>query len=133
MQKLFIYILVFYSIIPCYSQTSKEYLNKGVRKVNLQDYRGAIVDYNKAIELNPNYADAYYNKGIAKTNLQDYQGAIEDYNKAIELNSNFENAYYNRGIDKIKLSLKDSGCLDLSKAGELGDKEAYDMIKKYCN
>jgi hypothetical protein len=27
----------------------------------------------------------------------------------------------------------DEGCLDLSKSGELGYKEAYEIIKKYCN
>ena len=36
------------------------YNNRGIAKGKLQDYRGAIQDYNKAIELNPNYVDAYY-------------------------------------------------------------------------
>jgi hypothetical protein len=35
-------------------------------------------------------------------------------------------------MTKILLGLTNSGCLDLSKAGELGYKEAYEMIKKYC-
>ena len=40
-----------------------EYLNA---KGKLQDYRGAIVDFNKAIEINPKDAVAYYNRGIVK-------------------------------------------------------------------
>ena len=36
---------------------------------------GAIADYNKAIELNPNYAEAYYNRGSEKSDLKDYDGA----------------------------------------------------------
>ena len=39
-----------------------------------------LADFNKAIELNPNYADAYYNRGNAKGNLKDYKGAIADFN-----------------------------------------------------
>ena len=33
-------------------------------KGNLKDYYGAISDYTKAIELNPNFADAYNNRGF---------------------------------------------------------------------
>jgi len=53
------------------AQTAEEYHNKGNAKVNLGDYRGAIQDYSKAIELNPNDAEAYYNRGNAKVNLGD--------------------------------------------------------------
>ena len=41
--------------------------NSGNAKSELGDYRGAIQDYNKAIELNPKYANAYYNRGNAKS------------------------------------------------------------------
>ena len=47
--------------------------------------QGAISDYNKAIELNPNYADAYNNRSIAKESIGDLNGACEDARKAISL------------------------------------------------
>ena len=50
-------------------------------KDELKDYKGAIADYTKAIEIDPNYADAYNNRGIAKDELKDYKGAIADYTK----------------------------------------------------
>ncbi len=66
-----------------------QYFNQGVEKIDEGNYRGAIDDWSKAIEINPQDADAYYNRDIAKTNLGDYQGAIDDYTKAIEINPQF--------------------------------------------
>jgi tetratricopeptide (TPR) repeat protein len=37
-------------------QTTEEYFNRAIEKEKLEDYRGAIADYTKAIELNPNDA-----------------------------------------------------------------------------
>ena len=66
------------------SQTVEDYFNRGNAKVKLQDYYGAIADFNKAIELNPNYSSSYLGRGLAKYYLKDYYGAIADFNKAIE-------------------------------------------------
>ena len=63
-------------------------------------YKGAIVDYTKAIELDPEYALAYDNRGASKYYLEDYKGAIEDHTKAIELDPEYVYAYFNRGVSK---------------------------------
>ena len=62
------------------------------------NYNPAIEDFNKAIELNPNYAEAYSNRGLVYAKKGDYDRAIEDLNKAIELDPNYAEAYNNRGI-----------------------------------
>ena len=54
-------------------------------KSELGDKQGAIVDYNEAIRINPNYDDAYNNRGNAKSELGDKQGAIADYREAARL------------------------------------------------
>jgi len=132
MKKLILLLFILLMPVLAIAQTAEDYVDKGVAKYELDDYMGAIQDYNKAIELNPNYARAYYNRGATKGKLGEYRGAIQDYNKAIELNPNYVNAYINRGLAKINIGQKDEGCLDLSKAGELGYMEAYDAIKKFC-
>ena len=44
---------------------SAEVLNKeGKIKVGKNDFYGAIIDFTKAIEINPRYAEAYNNIGI---------------------------------------------------------------------
>ncbi|MGB7531348.1 MAG: tetratricopeptide repeat protein, partial [Halobacteriota archaeon] len=41
------------------------YSNRGVAYHELKPHEEAIEDYNKAIELNPNFTEAYNNRGIA--------------------------------------------------------------------
>ncbi|KGG14973.1 MULTISPECIES: tetratricopeptide repeat protein [unclassified Prochlorococcus] len=48
---------------------ASEYLDRGCDKDDQKDSKGAIEDYNKAIELNPNYAEAYANRVCAKEEL----------------------------------------------------------------
>ena len=93
-------------------KTAKDHFNKG-------DYDQAIKDYDKAIELKPNYSDAYYNRGIAYDNKGNYDQAIKDYNKAIELNPNHTNAYNNRGLTYDKKGDYNQAIKDYSKAIEL--------------
>ena len=61
------------------------YFNRAFKKAEKGDDVGAIADYTKAIELDPEDALAYYNRAISKENLEDYSGAITDYTQAIKL------------------------------------------------
>ena len=49
------------------------------------EYQEAIADYNKAIEINPQYANAYVNSSIAKEKQGDLQGSCSDAKKAVSL------------------------------------------------
>jgi len=58
------------------------YLIRGTSKYNLEDYKGAIFDYTKVIEINPSHVEAHYNRSHSKYHLGDYKGAEEDTLKA---------------------------------------------------
>ncbi|MFN6157639.1 MAG: tetratricopeptide repeat protein [Dolichospermum sp.] len=87
------------------------YSNRGVVRNELGDKPGAIDDYNQAIKINPNDADAYYNRGNARKELGDKPGAIDDFNLAIKINPNLAQAYYNRGNARKELGDK-PGAID---------------------
>lgn len=110
----------------------KIYYDRGNAKSKVKDYKGAIADYTKAIEFEPDFASAYLNRGIAKSALDNFKAALADFNKAIQIKPEFANAYLSRGVTKVILKDKEGGCLDLSKAGELGNVNAYDVIKRLC-
>ena len=62
------------------------------------EYRLAIQEYDRAIELDPNYVDAYVFRGYSYERLGFELRAIEDFDKAIELDSNHAVAFNNRGM-----------------------------------
>ncbi len=109
--------------------TAADYFYRGYYALyKLQNYQGAIKDFNQAIELKSDYAAAYNNRGIAKENLKDYQGAIQDFNKAIELKNDFADAYYNRGRAKGEFQNHQGAIQDFNKAIELES----DFLAAYC-
>jgi tetratricopeptide (TPR) repeat protein len=64
-----------------------------------KDYGEAIKCYDKAIELNPDYAGAWYSKGnVLAYNLSKYDDAIECYNKALKIDQNNAYAWYGKGL-----------------------------------
>lgn len=96
-------------------------------------YEEAIVDFDKALELNPEFIDAYYGRATAKLSLaaseikledekkaRDLsQAAIEDLDEAIKLDSEYSFAYSTRATAKIQLGKIESDTGDKKKAQAL--------------
>ena len=94
------------------------------------EYEQIMRDYDKTIQLNPDFVYAYFNRANMKCSLKDFRQALVDYNEAIKRNPEFAEAYYNRGLARLYLGDTSNGIADLSKAGELGIVGAYSIIKK---
>jgi len=107
-------------------------------KLEKKDFTGAIDFFNKAIELNPEFAYAYSNRGFAKLNLNDIKGAYKDLRKSIELDNTNSYAFKNLGLIYLKDGQKKSACDNFKKAAQLGYTEMYDeeiekLLKENCN
>ncbi|MDR2585940.1 MAG: tetratricopeptide repeat protein [Prevotellaceae bacterium] len=96
------------------------------------DYSAAVKDMETAAAIAPDFAYVHYNLGNLYRLSDRMPESINAYTKAIELYPYLAEAYYNRGLIQIYLKDKEKGCIDVSTAGELGVKDAYSVIKKYC-
>ena len=127
-------------IIDIDPNIAEVYINRGILRKNMKDEEGALQDYNKAIELNPNDA-AYYNRGILKKDMNDKDGALQDYNKAIELNPNYAVAFNNRADLYLERDNLDKALADVNHSIDLGGGyvsfitkgEIYKAMEKYSD
>jgi len=101
--------------------------SRGMAWERADNLEKAREDYEKAMEVNPEYANAYNNRGNIKAKQGDYAGAVEDYDRAIILNALFFEAHCNRGIAKENLGDLTGAIADLSRAIELNSEygDAY--------
>lgn len=89
--------------IVSFAQTAKELTQKGRELYEKREFMEALLNLNKALDIDPNFTPAYYLRGNIKENFDDRHGAMKDYNIAIEKNPKFVDAYFARGNVKMKL------------------------------
>jgi tetratricopeptide (TPR) repeat protein len=78
-------IILFLLPVYCMAQTATDYITSGNTKANMKDYKEAIGDFNRSIQMSPGVARAYLYRANAKGNIGDYTGAVADFTKALEL------------------------------------------------
>ena len=84
------------------------YFYRAVAYQALGEFNDALLDYTKAIQLNPRMTDAYYNRAyinLTRKDIQnpDLQKTVEDLNKALELDPKFIDALYAMAAAQKKL------------------------------
>jgi len=72
--------------------------NYGAFLNEIGKYREAELELQKAISLNPEYANAYYNLAVLSIGQGNFEKAEFELKKAIKLKSDFGIAYYNLGF-----------------------------------
>ncbi len=82
----------------------------------------ALKEYNRALELDSNYAEAHYNKGNIFFDRIDYDSAFKEFSKVIELDPNHAMAYWVRETLYRSFGSLKKANLDLKKYKELKSK-----------
>ena len=68
--------------------TGREYiLSKRYGKLKAGDLKNALIEFNKAIDFEPNNPLTYLAIGKTESKLEMFNSAVESYSKAIEINS----------------------------------------------
>jgi tetratricopeptide (TPR) repeat protein len=85
------------------------------------------IDFNEAIRLNPNDAEAYQCRGTLRYQQGDIEGAIADFNEAIRLAPNYAEAYSHRGAVRLLNGDIEGATADYNEAIRLepNDADAY--------
>ena len=83
------------------AQIAADWYQQGNEMFEKKDYNGAIDSYNRAIQMDPKYADAFSRRGNAKQRLQDYAGALADFSASIAINP--KPSYHNDGISSTRV------------------------------
>jgi tetratricopeptide (TPR) repeat protein len=82
-----------------------EFYARGLAHDALGNYDGAIADFDKALELDPQRAAIYASRGNAYKAKNDYERALASFDRAIQLEPDRKRAYLDRG--RIFSSKKD--------------------------
>ncbi|MDF1879422.1 tetratricopeptide repeat protein [Sulfurimonas sp. SAG-AH-194-C20] len=84
--------------------TAVDYNNQAITAYNSHQYKDSEVAFKKAIELDPNYAEAYANLGALYAKFKEYDKAIKLYQQCIKIKPSYAGAYTNLGnaLNKTK-------------------------------
>ena len=102
---------------------------------NFYGAKKALLDFDKAIEIDHLHEGSYVSRCYAKYLLKEYYSAISDCNMALKISTNIDNkigAYVNRGISKEQLGDMSGACSDWRQASYLGDDEAKNWVRQAC-
>lgn len=79
--------------------TAEEWVKAGKESLDKSSTENALYCFEKATEIDPDYAEGWYYKGVAyyKINGKTTDFELESYNRALEINPLYEKAWFARG------------------------------------
>ena len=99
---------------------AEAYNRRGLAYRHMQNYKAALSDCTRAIQLNPKYALAYYNRGIVYRYLKNYDvSSIADLSRYIQLEPNDPDGYNARGLSYAALKNYNAAINDYNKTLQL--------------
>ena len=76
----------------------------------------AIKCYNKALAINPDFAEAHNNLGLALMELDQLDAAVKSYDKALAIKPDYAEVYFNCGILMARLKRMDEALVSCERA-----------------
>lgn len=107
------------SYIATHAPRAVDYFGRGMAQMTVRNYQGAIADFDKALQLTPDFALAWFQRGVARYRNQrtesnrvdsnipadvasqmvkhELSEAISDFDRTIELSPSMPFPYYDKG------------------------------------
>jgi tetratricopeptide (TPR) repeat protein len=126
--------------LSCKPSPALAYNDRVVTLIKDEKYEESLVELNKAIEIEPQFAKAYYNRGLTyyyladeeKWNSEEWKNqinkAILDFNKVIELKPDAFEPYFQRGYIYYESVDYDAAIQDFSRAIALNPKDEWSFL-----
>lgn len=105
-------------------ESAEFYKSRGLANLEKRQYDKAILDFNKALKINPNDPYAHYDRGRTYAEQGQYDLAISDYTKTLEIYPRFGDAYLYRGLAHHAKGQYGQAISDFTKALETNPEDA---------
>lgn len=104
------------------AEEAEVHFQLGMDLYNQEDQEGALTEFTKAIELNPQYGEAYHWRGNLYQDMFEFESAVEDYSTAIPLYEDGEEKawiYLERGFTYSAMRNAEQALIDYDRAIEI--------------
>lgn len=92
----------------------------------------ALLYLGKALELSQSESKYFVARGDAYAKTNTYQYADYDYSQALDINPRLSEVYLKRGVVRLEAGKKEAACSDWNRARKLGNLNATEYIRRYC-
>jgi len=100
-----------------------------LRQDDLDDFRGAIEDYTRVIQADPQHKRAYACRGLAKRWLKDHRGAVADFERALTIDPEYSWALERRAEYFAAMNDHESALADRAKLYQLEPKASLTLTE----
>lgn len=94
-------------------------ITRGVAHLKSGHLDEAIADFDRSIQVDPDYARAFHMRGLAKEGKREHEAALADFDKAVELSPEYGAAYYSRSALYAKMGKEDLAAEDIEMVAHL--------------
>ena len=106
------------------------YYNRGWAYRNAGDYKRALRDFNRVLELNRRFADGHYSRAVVHQDLGQRNETIKDLDRYVELKKKKWSAHYGRALMLRRLKQYDRALADLRAAEKLKPTEQKIIVMR---
>ncbi|MEM6252439.1 MAG: DnaJ domain-containing protein [Cyanobacteria bacterium P01_D01_bin.156] len=99
-------------------QTAHDFYMRGIQQTLARQYKSALTDFNRAIELQPALAEAYLRRAQVRYILNDDAGVLADCQQLRQFPRQLPQTYYYLGLARYRLGYTESALAAFSSAIE---------------